>query len=197
MKRSKAEKKIRKYLEDLHVTLWSDFDLHRPDSFEKAVEWFLDQVTRAGLVSDKEPQGDSTGVVMTPLGPIYPKPELEVGEVLTYNGQQLEVIEITKRGNVTDVDVKPLYPKCNDLNCKDGLDEHSHSVVQSAEEAALDMSGPPEETSQIAFDSGFVTYKDAVTCTCEDQIGSIASYRVVDPNCPIHGPHAFPWRKSR
>jgi hypothetical protein len=147
VKRSKAEKKIRKYLYDLHVTLWSDFDLHRPDSFEKAVEWLLDQVVRAGLVSDKEPQGEPS--------------QWNIGQPL-------------------------------DLNIK-------HPVAQSADEAALDMSGPPEETSQIAFDSGFVTYKEAQTCTCghfEDEKGGVG-YMVADPDCPIHGPHAFPWRKSR
>jgi hypothetical protein len=114
MKREKAEKKIRKYLHDLHVTLWSDFDLHRPDGFERAVEWFLDQAVRAGLVHDKEPQGDSP--------PVESVPDLPV-----------------------------------------------------------------------SFDSGFVTYKDPEDCVCEDG----ENYFIVSMDCPIHSPHAFPWRKSR
>jgi hypothetical protein len=143
MKRSKAEKKIRKYLYDLHVTLWSDFDLHRPDSFEKAVEWFLDQAVRAGLVSDKEPQ---EAVKIIPDSPIAKE-------------------------------VHKLRANLNPLGIED-------SPVESVPDLP------------VPFDSGFVTYKHA-ECICEGGEDQHSEYMILNPDCPIHGPHAFPWRKSR
>jgi hypothetical protein len=147
MKREKAEKKIRKYLHDLHVTLWSDFDLHRPDGFERAVEWFTDQVVRAGLVSDKEPQ---EAVKIIPDSPI------------------------AKEAHKLRANLNPL------------------GIEDSPVESVPDLPVP--------FDSGFVTYKDAQTCTCScfDSVELAGvGHMIVDPDCPIHGPHAFPWRKSR
>jgi hypothetical protein len=152
MKREKAEKKIRKYLYDLHVTLWSDFDLHRPDSFEKAVEWFLDQVVRAGLVSDKDPQEEARP-------PRCKDKKCEYKELRHYHPESTRVGEI---------------PNLNPLGIEDF---------------------PPVE-SVPDLPVPFVTYKHA-ECICEGGEDQHSEYMILNPDCPIHGPHAFPWRKSR
>jgi hypothetical protein len=214
VKREKAEKKIRKYLYDLHVTLWADFDLHRPDSFEKAVEWFTDQAVRAGLVSDKDPQEED-------------RPPVEYKHV---KGVRTKVGRLSERdpseqsiphSPLDDMIIKPLgplYSKCNDLNCKEGLDEHSHPVEPEPEGPAqcicpmgidgngvvvdehCPIHGHPADLDKSRMDSGFVTYKEAATCTCSyfDSVELAGvGHMIVDPDCPIHSPHAFPWRKSR
>ena len=50
MKKAKASKLIDTYFEDLHITLWGDYDLSRPDRREAAKEWFLKQCLQAGII---------------------------------------------------------------------------------------------------------------------------------------------------
>jgi hypothetical protein len=156
MKRSKAERKLREYLQAAPFTMWGDFEIAKPDRLEDAVQWCMKHLLAAGLVHDKEPQGDSTGVVMTPLGPIYPKPA-----------------------------------QCD---CPLGIDGNGAVMDEHCP-----IHGRPADLDKSRMDSGLVIYKEAQTCTCEfvrRNAGS-AAYTVLDPDCPIHGPHAFPWRKSR
>jgi hypothetical protein len=176
VKRSKAERKLRKYLQAAPFTMWGDYEIAKPYRLEDAVQWCMKHLQAAGVVSaDKEPQGEPS--------------QWNIGQPLDFNVKH--PVEPKKRilpefdpawleAPLTERYVDPLYAKCNDLNCKEGLDEHSHPVE-------------PESEKPVQFDSGFVIYKDALQCTCEDGEG----YFIVALDCPIHSTHAFPWRKSR
>lgn len=56
---STVREAVTAYLKNKHVTLWADWNLTRPDSFDKAVDWLTEQVEMVNvqrLALDLQPE---------------------------------------------------------------------------------------------------------------------------------------------
>lgn len=55
--KEQAEEKVRAYFETCGFTLWTNYDLSRPDRRNLAVEWMVKELDKMGFL-EQPPQGD-------------------------------------------------------------------------------------------------------------------------------------------